>query len=306
MQYGASGMEQQLPYSYGTSPMKPRTFASRSSAFNINGMMLGLFVPWFLFNFVSGLLSFSIHYDSPRICQAFVMVSFLFVLSLGYSAWRRRAMGVGDSNWYVFLFVTSLIAFLAASWVGVNNFAHNMRPYYDVMSMNNYPSVNPANYKGQQLMDMGRVTFSTDTRLDLLHSMGFRNLDVYCVAPIVSGNGSMPQYDFWAVGINCCSGHTSDFSCGEFNNPLAHSGLRLMRDDLRPYFRLAVQQAEAAYGIKTQHPIFLYYMQDPVAEINAYQDDGYQEYVVGIVAALLIQIILVIFAGISFSRLGPM
>merc|ERR1719253_978720 len=114
-------------------------------------------------------------------------------------------------------------------------------------------------------MDAATMAFVPGTQLNLSLSFGFHNADTYCIAPIVtppiedgsgantsSANGSSanssdsavtthkdetPNYDFWAVGLNCCSGHSADFTCGEFSNPNARSGLRMMRDDLRNYFR---------------------------------------------------------------------
>merc|ERR1719443_992372 len=116
--------------------------------------------------------------------------------------------------------------------------------------MNSYPSVNPATKRGQQMMDSGRVYFAPGTALDVKKSMGFKNHDTYCVAPITNGCDKLPTYDFWAVGVNCCNGASTAFRCGDFNNPHARSGLRVIREDQHPFFRLAVKQAEAAYNIK--------------------------------------------------------
>lgn len=100
-----------------------------------------------------------------------------------------------------------------------------MQPYYDIENLNTYPSINPAQEKGQQYMDAGRVYFADGTHLDKDFAHAFMNLDLYCVAPIVNGDDPLETYDFWAVGINCCSGVSPDFRCGEFNNPHARAGL---------------------------------------------------------------------------------
>merc|ERR1719161_3450528 len=117
-------------------------------------------------------------------------------------------------------------------------------------------------------------------------SMGFKNLQMYCVAPIVSGSRDdakrISSYDFWAIGTNCCSGTQADFHCEGFNIRGASAGVRLMRDDHRAFYRLAVQQAEAAYNIRADHPLFFHWMQDPNAEVTAYMDEGYKYYLLGI------------------------
>lgn len=268
--------------------------------------------------------SFSLHYSDPGTCKLLCFGVLAFVALLGwftFRVWWKRDEGTQDPKWYAFLFVMSTLAWVFAFVFGDKNFSTNMSPYFDITSLNVYPNVDPAVYRGQQLMDAGRIVFVPGSHLDLSKSMGFRNLDTYCVAPItraldhvaaaVGTNDTATvavatdvTYDFWAVGLNCCSGHQPDFHCGEYNNVNARSGLRLMRDDQRAYFRLAVQQAEAAYGIRAPHPIFMYWMQDPHSEINAYQDDAYKFWLVGLGAFFAFQLLMLIIATVVFSKMS--
>jgi len=217
---------------------------------------------------------------------------------------RERA---GRATWAIFLFLAMLLAWTLGLQSGNYSYSLYLRPFYDIDGLNTYPQVDPSKFRGSQLMDAGRIVFTKDARLDVRRSMGFKNQDTYCVAPITVGNENvtfktLPSYDFWAVGLNCC-GDKGDFRCGEYNNPNAHAGLRLMRDDQRDFFRLAVQQAESAFNIKSVHPVFVHFMQDPVAEALSYQEEGLRYYFVGMCLHLLLQLALVAMAVTLFQRL---
>lgn len=270
---------------------------------NLVAICLNIFLPWFLFCTLYACLSFTFHYQHPTAAWGLVFLGFLVSLVMAFLALRAKARD-RDPMWYTFGALACFIATCLAAFFGDMNFWYNMQPFYDIENLNTYPSVNPAREKGQQLMDAGRVYFADGTTLDMQKAMGFKNLDIYCAAPIVNGQEQLASYDFWAVGINCCSGVSSDFRCGEFNNPHARSGLRLMRDDQRPFFRLAVQQAEAAYNIKATHPLFFYWMQDPVAEMNSYRDDGFKYYLLGIFTHFAWNLFCVVCAVVGFSKIG--
>merc|ERR550537_1354680 len=133
------------------------------------------------------------------------------------------------------------------------------------------------------MMDMGSVSFSKEAKIDFQKALGFRNDDTtFCVAPISNGQEDMPYYDFWAVGTNCCSGRTSDFRCGAYRNPKAHSGIRLLNSDQRQNFHLAVEQAQATFGIRSVHPLFFEWVDDPEEEASKRRGRGYQFFISGV------------------------
>lgn len=275
---------------------------------NVVAAILSLFVPWLLFCLVYCLFSFDTHYKQPSMCLIGAGVALFVVVVFGVLAAavlmaRRAGDWSQEPTWYIFLFATSLLAWALALGVGNYNFWHNTQPFFDVQNLNSYSGVDPSRQRGQQMMDIGRAQFVEGTHLDLSKAMGFHNLDTYCVAPITSGNSPLASYDFWAVGVNCCASDSADFRCGEFANPHASAGLRLMRDEQRPFFRLAVQQAESVYNIKATHPLFFTWMQDTDAEANGYLEEGNRTFLLGIFGHFALQLILVMLASVAATKL---
>eukprot|EP00397_Hematodinium_sp_SG-2012_P028135 GEMP01029605.1.p1 GENE.GEMP01029605.1~~GEMP01029605.1.p1 ORF type:complete len:288 (+),score=58.53 GEMP01029605.1:274-1137(+) len=271
---------------------------------NMVAICINIFLPWMVFCGIFAGLSFSFHYESPTGAWCLAGLGLVCVAIAAGLAYRAKKQLDRDPMWYTTSAILLACAVFLATLFGDMNFWTNMQPYYDIDNLNNYPSVDPSTEKGQQLMDAGRVYFSDGATLDLKKAMGFKNLDLYCVAPIIKGDQQLATYDFWAVGLNCCSGVSSDFRCGEYNNPHARSGLRLMRDDQRPFFRLAVQQAEAAYAVKATHPLFFYWMQDPVAEMNSYREDGFRYYLIGIFSHFAFNLFAVVVTCVGMSHIG--
>lgn len=275
---------------------------------NAVAICLSLFVPWGMFCAMFWVMAFSLHYKHPFICYALVLCGLAFVgvlVLFARDSVIRRERGDPDREptWLIFLAATTFLAWLLGVLVGDLVYYYIMEPYYASVNLNTYLGIDPSRMTGQQLMDASRLVFTEDSKLDIKRSMGFKNMEIYCVAPIISGKQPMATYDFWAVGQNCCSGNKADFHCGEFNNPNARAGLRLMRDDPRPFYRLAVQQAEAAYDINAGHPLFFEWMQDPNGALENLLNSGAKWYLLGIFTYFLIQLFLVLTATLLFARI---
>jgi len=272
---------------------------------NVVGICLNVFFPFFFFAAIYCAMSFKLHYQSPGICWLLVFGSLLVCGFICLVAFRVRRKD-REPVWLMYTAISCIFAVIMATIFGNANYVYNLLPYYEIDSLNTYPSVNPANDYGQELMDGGRIYFSDGAGLDMKKASSFKNTDLYCVAPIVTGEEKLSHYDFWAVGMNCCSGVSPDFRCGQFNNPKARSGLRLVWENQRPYYRLAVQMASAQFDLYAPHPLFFSWIQDPVAELAEYLDAGWRYYLLGVSAHFAFNLLCCLSAVIVFSKIGYM
>jgi len=272
---------------------------------NLVAICLNVFVPFFMFASLYCAMSFKFHYKRPFACWMMALV-YVFASLVTCGAARRSRMKDREPRWLYFTAGAFIFAVVTAVVFGNLNYQLNLLPYYEIDSLNTYPSVNPANDYGQELMDAGRVYFADGAGLDMKKATSFKNTDLYCVAPIVSGDEKLSHYDFWAVGMNCCSGVSPDFRCGQFNNPKARSGLRLVWDNERPFYRLAVQMAAAQFNLNAPHPLFFQWIQDPVAELDDYLQAGWRFYLLGVSCHFAMNLFATLSAMVIFSKIGYM
>lgn len=284
-------------------PAKTVFIPGKRQRINLVGVCINVFFPFFMFATLYGAFSFRFHYQSPTLC--WMLAGFMFTVSVFIIVFaiqgRKRDR---EPQWLMYTALACIFAVITATVFGNMNYVFNLLPYYEIDSLNTYPSVNPANDYGQEMMDAGRIYFADGTGIDMKKASSFKNDVLYCVAPITSGTEKLSHYDFWAVGVNCCSGVSPDFRCGQFNNPKARSGLRQIGSTERPFYRLAVQMAAAQFSLNAPHPLFFQWIQDPVAELQHYLTSGWRYFLLGVSTHFAINIISALSAMIIFSKIG--
>lgn len=271
---------------------------------NIRGVCANIFLPWLLFVSLYSQMIFSWHYLQPLESWILVFLGFCLSAVTWFMAWRAKQRDRA-AMWYTYSALMFFLATLLAAIFGNYVFWTESKAFYDFGDLNTYASVNPAHYRGEMVMDSGRVYFAEGTHLDVKKSIGFKNKDMYCVVPIGNGPNKLQTYDFWAVGMNCCE-NPNTFHCGEdYNNFKARSALRLLdsRDEQR-FYRLAVQQAEAAYGITAQHPVFYQWTQDPLSIVNGYHQAMFKYFLIGVFTYFIFNLFCVVCATIAFSKMN--
>lgn len=276
-----------------------------------------IILPWLFFCLVFYIMSFSLRYDHPWLCSMILATCIIVAVLIAGAAMTRvlkklegKEKEAERPSWLVFLAITLSAGLILGALFGDLNFSTHMRPYYTCKDQTHYYDIDPRATSSQELNDAGLIDFQRGAALDLSRSMGFMNYDIYCVAPINvrRPDGSMPpldEYNFWAIGLDCCSLGKADFHCGEFDNPQSHTGLRLMEgSDQQAFFELAVRQAESAYTIKAPTPVFLYWSSDATAEMNSFQNEGLKFYLIATLLHFGWQLLCVALAAVGFSKMG--
>lgn len=265
-----------------------------------------------VFSLTFGLVSFAAS-TNPWAVWGVVGLLALLVLYLAYCTWdayEKWKRGEGSYETFLILLLITLSMFGAlclAVACGIANRLANVDQTESLKKLNSYYSVDPSNglVTGAQMMDAGRVKFAEGTHLNLKMANAFRDKTMYCVAPIVGPNPAPPgvlNYDFWAVGTDCCDSSNSTFQCGAYNDPTATGGLRVLNDKQRAFFRLAVQQAEAANNIMANHPLFFHWVKDPFLETNNMKANAMHFFWIGCGAFFVWQLFIVLVVGFYLVR----
>lgn len=276
---------------------------------NLVGILVGLVVGPIMFYCVLEVLSSEYRFHNPKKAIAYWSLSLIavaLVASMGCAHDRARDR---EPTWYGVILLTMLTAIISGSIAGDYLYINFMLPYFDMTSLNEYPNVNVASELGDSYLDAGFVGFSDGSQLDFEKPGSYRHGDVFCVVPIINTkvNQGVPktgQYDFWAVGKNCCNTPPKVFRCGDYHDPATRSGLREINLQDRQYYLHAVQQAMSTYEISSQYPMFFQWVKDPVEIANAFAIEGLQWYRICLFGYIVVNTLIVGIALVFFGRLG--
>lgn len=292
---------------------KKRQLALGATHKSLNSVAIAFnfFVPWVLYCLISAMFSFQMHFDNPTACWVITIVlaiilSILIVLAFLNFVKRRLNRSPPHEYWGSFLYVTALLALVLGIKIGNFNYGVHMDDHYGLMALDTYTDLNPSSVKGQEVMDAGLVTFKEGSRVDVNRWIGFRNKATYCIAPIttlpVGTNQTEPWYDFFAVGKNCCLDDNVVFACaGDYAVSKINGGIRILNAVDSEFYKLAVQQLQAAYRIRTRDPLFFHVVEDPSETVHDLRLTAYGTYLIWMIAYFFFHMFLVLIATCFFA-----
>jgi len=285
---------------------RPRTSFAPGTRIRMNvvPMVLCLAIPFCMFLFCSGIFSFGLPYQRPGLSTVLVILAVLMcVASVMVAIWARK--NEPEPTWFAYLALMvclgCLLGCLSGSWIYVNF----LRPFKQIHDLKELNHVDVAKERGQNLMDAGIIHFAESNHIEGHMAWHFKHRSLYCVAPLVAqGPPSTLSYDFWAVGKDCCALSSSDFRCGQWNAQGATGAIRVMDSEDLAFYRLAVQQAETLYDISATHPVFVYWSEDPSAQVKSWKAQAFHHFAINSLGFLCLCTIGLCWAVWAFAWLG--
>jgi len=118
-----------------------------------------------------------------------------------------RLRTVKRKNWLDTVpFWHCVLAVSIGSFAGCFNFSEHMLPYHHVAHGSEYINVLPQE-KAEAYADFGKLIFAPEAKVDTVKSIGYKQRDTYCVAPVLEE--AQTEVEFWVVGKGCCSSRGS-------------------------------------------------------------------------------------------------
>lgn len=235
-----------------------RDRASRTPAKEIStchSLML-VFFPWFVFIAVSIAFAIPYHQYQNLVWALVVSAALIFVFLV------NREMRDQYRPWRFYCAVLCLVALLLATFLGLFTYDQFLGNYWHSRDSHVYANVLPSE-DAAGYADAGKLVFADEARVDVSRALGYKDVDVFCVAPIVD-DAVMTEVQFWAVGVDCCE-RRGTFKCDDTWDPDARSGVVVSSErQWHAQYAMAVQQAAYAFEIASAPgPIFVRWVVDP-------------------------------------------
>jgi hypothetical protein len=231
-------------------------------------------VAWVVFSVVCLLFGLSYHDSSVEIWTLLTLgfVTLTLIMGQSWRTWHESSasrVGFLVSSWM-------LLALVLGTCVGLFSYDCCIREYWQSQMLEARGNVLPSEPAGAY-GNAGEIVFADEARIDPSKAVGYKDTNVYCVAPIAS-DVPMDTVQFWAVGLDCC-GARGTFVCDDAWNPKARSGVVVRNhsewasEDVREHYKKAVKLAEVTYAIASaEDPIFVRWVSNPQqVELNIWR-----------------------------------
>lgn len=213
-------------------------------------------IPWYVFIVVSLVFALPYHNHKESTWVLLLLATVFFVVLFNRSA-------TDENTWRQYCWGLCVLALGLATGVGLFTYNQFLGNYWHSRDSHSYANVLPSE-DAAGYADAGKLAFADEARLDTSRALGYKDADIFCVAPILD-EVPLKEIQFWAVGVDCCE-RRGTFDCDDAWDPDARSGVVVVSPDRNWHdqYALAVRQAEQAFKLASApEPVFVRWVVDP-------------------------------------------